>query len=144
MAKGRFARINLDGKSCSKTKLSTAAALAAGNVLKLNSSGQFLAHATNGKRQDAIYIARNLEHEGLQTADAIPASSIVVGEIAETGRELAVLVAATSALKEDTPLTSNGAGLLRIAVLGTDDVIAYSQEVITVGAAPELVKVRFA
>ena len=29
MAKGRFARINLDGKSCSKTKLSTAAALAA-------------------------------------------------------------------------------------------------------------------
>ena len=26
----------------------------------------------------------------------------------------------------------------------TDDVIAYSQEVITVGAAPELVKVRFA
>ena len=68
----------------------------------------------------------------------------MVGEIAETGRELAVLVAATSALKEDTPLTSNGAGLLRIAVLGTDDVIAYSQEVITVGAAPELVKVRFA
>ena len=67
-----------------------------------------------------------------------------MGEIAETGRELAVLVAATAALKEDTPLTSNGAGLLRIAVLGTDDVIAYSQEVITVGAAPELVKVRFA
>lgn len=144
MAKGRFARINLDGKSCSKTKLSTAAALAAGNVLKLNSSGLFLAHATDGKKQDAIYIAHNLEHEGLQTADAIPASSTVVGEIAETGRELAVLVAATAALKEDTPLTSNGAGLLRIAVLGTDEVIAYSQEVITVGAAPELVKVRFA
>ena len=32
MAKGRFARINLDGKSCSKTKPSTAAALAAGAV----------------------------------------------------------------------------------------------------------------
>ena len=95
MAKGRFARINLDGKSCSKTKLSTAAALAAGNVLKLNASGQFLAHATDGKKQDAIYIAHNLEHEGLQTADAIPASSTVVGEIAETCRELAVLVAAT-------------------------------------------------
>lgn len=144
MAKGRFARINLDGKSCSKTKLSTAVALAAGNALRLSSSGQFLAHDTNGKRLSMIYIAHNLEHEGLQTADVIPASSTVVGEIAETGRELAVLVAATSALKEDTPLTSNGAGLLRIAVIGTDEVIAYSQEVITVGAAPELVKVRFA
>lgn len=144
MAKGYVARINLDGKSCSKTKLSTAAALAAGNVLKLNASGLFLAHSTDGKKQDAIYIAHNLEHEGLQTADAIPASSTVVGEIAETGRELAVLVAATSALKEDTPLTSNGAGLLRIAVLGTDEVIAYSQEVRTVGASAELVKVRFA
>lgn len=144
MAKGRFARINLDGKSRSKTKLSTAVALAAGNVLRLTSSGQFLAHDTNGKRLYIIYIAHNLEHEGLQTADVIPASSTVVGEIAETGRELAVLVAATSALKEDTPLTSNGAGLLRIAVIGTDEVLAYSQEVITVGAAPELVKVRFA
>ena len=144
MAKGRFARINLDGKSVTKTKLSTAAALAPGNILKLNASGLFLAHATDGKKQDAIYIAHNLEHEGLQSADAIPASSTVVGEIAETGRELAVLVAATAALKEDTPLTSNGAGIFRIAVLGTDEVIAYSQEVITVGAAPELVKVRFA
>ena len=144
MANGRFARINLDGKSCSKTKLSTAVATAPGQLLALNTSGLFLAHATDGKKQDAIYIAHNLEHEGLQTADAIPASSTVVGEIAETGRELAVLVDATAALKEDTPLTSNGAGLLRIAVLGTDEVIAYSQEVYTVGASAELVKVRFA
>ena len=144
MAKGRFARINLDGKSCSKTKLSAAAALAAGNVLILNASDRFVTAPFDGKRMSVIYIAHNLEHEGLQTADAIPASSTVVGEIAETGRELAVLVAATAALKEDTPLTSNGAGLLRIAVLASDEVIAYSQEVITVGAAPELVKVRFA
>ena len=144
MAKGRFARINLDGKSCPKTKLTTAAATAPGQLLALNTSGLFAGYAVAGKRDALLYVAHPLEHEGLQSADAIPAFSTVVGEIAETGRELAALVAATAALKEDTPLTSNGAGLLRIAVLGTDEVIAYSQEVITVGAAPELVKVRFA
>lgn len=144
MAKGRFARINLDGKSVSKTKLTTAVATAPGQLLALNTSGLFAGYAVAGKRDALLYVAHPLEHEGLQSADAIPASSTVVGELAENGRELAVLVAATAALKEGTPLTSNGAGLLRIAVLGTDDVIAYSQEVITVGAAPELVKVRFA
>lgn len=144
MAKGRFARINLDGKSVSKTKLTTAVATAPGQLLALNTSGLFAGYAVAGKRGALLYVAHPLEHEGLQSADAIPASSTVVGELAENGRELAVLVAATAALKEGTPLTSNGAGLLRIAVLGTDDVIAYSQEVITVGAAPELVKVRFA
>lgn len=146
MAKGRFARINLDGKSVSKTKI-IATGAAPGQLLQLlpnNTSGLFAGYGVAGKRDALLYVAHPLEHEGLQSADAIPVSSTVVGELAENGRELAVLVAATSALQEDTPLTSNGAGLLRIAVLGTDDVIAYSQEVITVGAAPELVKVRFA
>ena len=62
----------------------------------------------------------------------------------DQGRELAVLVAATSALKEDTALTPDTAGRLKVAVVGTDAIVAYSQETYTVGAAPELVKVRFA
>ena len=143
MAIGRFARVNLDGKSITKTKLSGAITLLAGNVVKL--SGQtFVKHATDGKKQDAIYIVNANESEGQQSADTIAASSTIVGEIAETGRELAVLVKALAVLVEDTPLTSDGTGALRVAVLGTDEVIAYSQEIITVGAAAQLVKVRFA
>ena len=143
MAIGRYARVNLDGKSCTKTKLSGAITLQAGNVVKL-SSGAFIKHATDGKKQGAIYIVNTNESEGQQSGDTIAASSTIVGEIAETGRELAVLIKATQVLVEDTPLTSAGDGTLRIAVLGTDEVIAYSQEALTVGAAAQLVKVRFA
>ena len=143
MAIGRYARVNLDGKSCTKTKLSGAITLQAGHVVKL-SSGTFIKHATDGKKQGAIYIVNTNESEGQQSGDTIAASSTIVGEIAETGRELAVLIKATLVLVEDTPLTSAGDGTLRIAVLGTDEVIAYSQEALTVGAAAQLVKVRFA
>ena len=143
MAIGRYARVNLDGKSITKTKLSGAITLQAGNVVKL-SSGTFVKHSTDGKKQGAIYIVNTNESEGQQSGDTIAASSTIVGEIAETGRELAVLIKATAVLVEDTPLTSAGDGTLRIAVLGTDEVIAYSQEALTVGASVQLVKVRFA
>ena len=143
MAIGRYARVNLDGKSITKTKLSGAITLLAGNVVKLSSS-TFVKHSTDGKKQGAIYIVNTNESEGQQSGDTIAASSTIVGEIAETGRELAVLIKATAVLVEDTPLTSAGDGTLRIAVLGTDEVIAYSQEALTVGASAQLVKVRFA
>ena len=143
MAIGRYARINLDGLSITKTKLSGAITLLAGNVVKL--SGQtFVKHSTDGKKQDCIYIVNVNESEGQQSADTIAAASTIVGEIAETGRQLAVLVKAAAVLVEDTPLTSAGDGTLRVAVLGTDEVIAYSQEALTVGASAQLVKVRFA
>ena len=144
MAKGRFARINLDGKSATKTKLTTAVATKPGQLLALNSSGLFASYATAGKKEALLHVAHNLAHEGLQTADAIPASSTVVGEIAETGRELAVLVVAATVLNEDTALTPDALGNLKLAVVGTDTIVAYSQEKYTVGASAELVKVRFA
>jgi len=143
MAIGRYARVNLDGESITKTKLSGAITLQAGNIVKL-SSGTFVKHSTDGKKQDAIYIVNTNEIEGQQSGDTIAASSTIVAELAETGRQLAVLIKATLVLVEDTPLTSAGDGTLRIAVLGTDEVIAYSQEALTVGAAAQLVKVRFA
>lgn len=143
MAIGRYARVSLDGKSYTKIKLSGAVTLQAGNVVK-SSSGTFIKHSTDGKRQDAIYIVNTNESEGQQSADTIAANSTIVGEFAETGRELAVLVKAATVLAEDTPLTSAGDGTLRIAALGTDEVIAYSQESLTVGASAQLVRVRFA
>jgi len=142
MAIGRYARVNLDGKSITKQKLSSVA-LQAGHVVKL-SSGTFIKHATDGKKQDFIYVVNVNEEEGQQSADTIASGSSIKGELAETGRGLAVLIKATLVLVEDTPLTSAGDGTLRIAVLGTDEVIAYSQEALTVGAAAQLVKVRFA
>lgn len=143
MAIGRYARVNLDGKSHTKTKLS-GVPLQAGHIVKLSSGAiAFIKHATDGKKQDAIYIVNTNESEGQQSGDTIAAASTIVGEIAETGRDLAVLIKATLVLVEGTPLTSAGDGTLRIAVLGTDEVIAYSQEALTVGASAQLVKVRF-
>ena len=70
MAIGRYARVNLDGKSHTKTKLSGAITLQAGNVVRL-SSGAFIKHATDGKKQGAIYIVNTNESEGQQPAPAL-------------------------------------------------------------------------
>ena len=43
----------------------------------------------------------------------------------------------------DTPLAADGAGLLRIGVVGTDDIICWADEVINTGASTGLVKVKF-
>ena len=54
------------------------------------------------------------------------------------------LIVAATVLKLDSPLTSDGAGMLKLATLGTDEVVAYSCEALTVAAGGELVRVRAA
>ena len=139
----RFNRINLDGKSDTRTAL-TAAALLPGTLAKLDANGAFVVHATAGKKQDFVYVLNVDTLQGKKVTETIASGDTALGEYAETGRELAALVVATAALKIDTPLTSDGAGKLKIATLGTDEVIAYSQEVVTIGATADLARVRFA
>ena len=138
----RYNRINLDGKSCTETRLVTASSLP-GSVVFI-SSGKFAKYATNGTANSKLYVLGVDNIQG-QTADtALDADETGVADYAETGRELAVLVAATTVLVKDSPLTPNASGQLRLGVPGTDVIVAHSQEALTVGASAELVRVRFA
>jgi hypothetical protein len=139
----RYNRINLDGESVTRTAL-TGAALKAGNLVKLNASGAFVVHATAGKKQDFVYLMNVDYLQGKKADDTITSGDTGVGEMFVTNRECAALVVAATVLKLDSPLTSDGAGLLKLAVLGTDEVIAYSCEALTVAAGGELVRVRAA
>jgi len=140
----RYNRINIDGKGVSRTALVGAAAITPGSLVKLSGAGAFVAHSTAGKKGDFIYAMHPDALQGATCDTAVAIGATGVGEIAETGRELAMLVAATTVLVLDSPLTSNGAGALRLAVIGTDEIIAYSQEVFTVPATAQLVRVRIA
>lgn len=139
----RYNTICLDEKSTTRTAL-TAASLKAGMLVKLNSSGAFVVHSTAGKKQDFVYLMNVDYLQGKKADDVITVGDTGVGEMFTTDRECAGMVVAGEVLKLDTPLTSNGLGSFRIAVLGTDEVISYSCEPLTVAAGGELVRMRAA
>lgn len=138
----RYNRINLDGKSCTETRL-VAADTAPGSVVFI-SSGKFAKYNTAGAVNSRLYVLNVDYVQGKTADDLVLTDDSGVADYAEEGREMAVLVAATSELAKDTPLTTDLAGVLKIGVPGTDTIVAYSQEAYTVGASPELVRVRFA
>lgn len=138
----RYHRINLDGKSCTETRIVTADTLP-GSVVFI-SSGEFAKYVTPGAVSNKLYVLNTDYTNGKTADDVVAADDAGIGEYAETGREMAVLVAAASVLVKDTPLTTALAGVLEIGTPGTDTIVAYSQEALTVGASPELVRVRFA
>lgn len=138
----RYHRINLDGKSCTETRIVTADTLP-GSVVFI-SSGEFAQYVTPGVVNNKLYILNTDYTNGKTSDDVVAADDAGIGEYAETGREMAVLVAAASVLVKDTPLTTALAGVLEIGTPGTDTIVAYSQEALTVGVGPELVRVRFA
>lgn len=144
----RFNRINLDGKSVTETRISEADILP-GTALKITAD-KFVAVA-NG--EGAIYIANVGNLVGLTADEAIEAGNSVEGEYLETGRGIAVLVAANTVVTMDTPLTVGADGVFSIASPGApadgetpavpaDLVLAYAKEDYTVGDEPELVWVR--
>lgn len=139
----RYRRINLDGKSITRTSTS-AAALLPGSLVVLLASGLFAVNTVAAaKPLTQLYAVGVANHQGLTSDEAIPIGDSVVGDYVEEGRELALLVAATSVLVEGTPLTTTATGTLAIAT-GTQVVVAHSQDAVTVGATAELVRVRVA
>ena len=71
------------------------------------------------------------------------ASETVFSYKPASGEYYQMLVATGQALVVDTPLTSNGAGLLRIAVIATEPVVCYSDQTITtVATTPVAVKFK--
>lgn len=131
----RFNRVNLDGKSVTDTRTADAAILP-GTALKV-ADGKFVASADG---LGATYIANTGHLQGLGADDAIPAGDSIEGEYLETGRGVAVLVAADTAVTMDMPLEVGAAGVFTAVAAGV--AVAYAKEDYTVGEAAELVWVR--
>lgn len=133
----RYRRINLDGKSVTETLLVVANTLP-GTLATIDSNDAFaVASAMSGR----IYLMHPASHQGLGIADSIPSGDSGVGEYVEEGRELGLLCPA-GAYKKDTPIKLGTSGKGAIGVEGTDVIIGYSQDEVTL-TADDIIRVRF-
>lgn len=99
-------------------------------MLALSTAGELVPHGTAGDG-GFVYVAKELTatFDGSGGLD----TDYTTGETAqayipESGLMFRMLVATGQTVALDTPLTSNGAGLLRVAVVGTDTVVCYADE----------------
>lgn len=133
----RYRRINLDGKSVTETRLASVAILP-GVLVNIDSSEEFAVVSSLSGR---MYVMHPASHQGLGISEAVPALDSGVAEYVEEGRELALLCPA-GAYKKDTPIKLGTAGKGAIGVEGTDVIIGYSQDEVTL-TADDLIRVRF-
>lgn len=138
----RFRRINIDGDSLMKTETRrTAAALLPGTFAYIDNSTDEFTQATAPRGR--LYVIDVAHDQGLGVNDAVPADDSAVGNYVEEGREFAVRFAASTVLKKDDPITVTAAGLGLKGTEGTDKIIGYSQETVTLAAgSTDLVRVR--
>ena len=133
----RYRRINLDGKSVTETRLAAANTLP-GVLVNIDSSEKFaVVSALSGR----IYVMHPASHQGLGIAEAVPSGDSGVAEYVEEGRELALLCPAGE-YKKDTPIKLGADGKGAIGVEGTDVIIGYSQDEVTL-TGDDLIRVRF-
>lgn len=93
-------------------------------------AGELIPHGDDGEG-GFVYVAKELTanfaagggiNEDYTTGETAQAYIPISGEMYQ------MLAADAQAVALDTPLTSNGAGLLRVAVVGTDTVVCYADE----------------
>ena len=117
------------------------AALSPGHLIVANSNNEFLKHATDGKA-GMVFVADLNMHDNLATAYA--AGDTVQAYQPTSGETYQVRAKSGAALVKDiTPLTSDGAGRVRVGVVGTDEMICYAAETVTASANEQLVLVKF-
>lgn len=124
----------------SKTSVGT---IKPGHLLN-RSSGSFVLTATDGEA-NALYIAdlNTMKQGGTEdlwaSGDTVKAFYPAPGELYHVRSAIANYTAV------DTPLTVNAAGQVRVALTnGTEEIVAYVDEVINVTVADTLVRVRMA
>lgn len=132
----RYNRVNLDGKSITET-LIAAAALLPGTFAVINSADKF---AQASELSGRMYVINPANHQGLSITEASPINDSAVGEYVEQGRELAILCPAGE-YKKDTPIKLGAAGKGAIGVEGTDVIIGFSQDEVTL-AEDDFIRVR--
>lgn len=132
----RYNRVNVDGKSITETRIAVAALLP-GTFSVINSSDQF-AQATS--MSGRMYVINPARHQGLSITEASPINDSAVGEYVEQGRELAILCPAGE-YKKDTPIKLGTAGKGAIGVEGTDVIIGFSQDEVTL-TEDDFIRVR--
>lgn len=119
-----------------------AAGILPGNLLQTSATG-FVIHATAGATDKPIVLIADMPLDVAQGVNTAYASGDTVNAFQLLpGMKANVLVATGQTItKFGTPLTSNGAGLFRIATPATEEVLAYADEIITTSATT-LVRVR--
>ena len=88
-----------------------------------------------------VYVVKELTSGGT-VDDAYTAGDTAQAYIPHSGEIYQMLVATGQNLDIDSPLTSNGAGLLVLTNAGTDVVVCYSDEDVTTSATTK-VRVKF-
>lgn len=130
-----------------------AAGILPGNLL-LRAANKLAVHNVSGAGATGggtfVYVAKEAPHANIETAYL--ADETVFAYKPESGDYYQMLVATGQTLVVDSPLTSNGAGLLRLAVAATgagstyalgDEVLCYAAETITTTATtPVAVKFK--
>lgn len=140
----RYNRINLDGVGETENRQMKVAALP-GSVAYIGSDDLLTKFVTDGAGADVQLYAVGVDYlQGKRVTDVVAAGDVGVGNYFETGRYFAMLVKAGAVLNFDTPLAVDATGVLRVGVVGTDEIVGYAKEEYTVGASAELVKVRAA
>ena len=115
-----------------------AAGILPGNLL-LRASDELKLH-DGANLGGFVYVAKEAPHGDIDVAYL--ADETVFAYKPASGEYYQMLVATGQALVVDTPLTSNGAGLLDIATPATEVVVCYSDETITTTATTP-VRVKF-
>ena len=125
--------------------LATPATIKPGHIL-LKASGKYVLHNVAGQGQ-SLYIANLNAPKQAGMEDAYAANDTVQAFYPTAGELYNLRVAASQNITAlETALTSNGDGTLKIAsgAAGTEEVLAYADEIVNTGGAVTLVRVRIA